>query len=229
MSSNQLAFFIGLFGSIHCVGMCGPLVFAIPVIENKWWLIVADRVLYNLGRVVTYTLLGLVIGIIGRQLWIYGLQQFVSIIAGMLIVLAATSRILKLHARNSRLTAMLFVPVNKLLTYALKHHDGHFVVGLINGLLPCGFVYLALVGAINTSSSLAAAQYMFWFGAGTFPLMLIATVSSGFITVPLRNRINKAIPYLMLVLGCWFIIRGFDINIPYLSPQNPAQGTSVCK
>jgi len=229
MSSNELAFFIGLFGSIHCIGMCGPLAFAIPVTENKWWLIIADKILYNLGRVVTYTLLGLVIGIIGRQLWIYGLQQWVSVIAGTLIVLAATSRILKLNIRNSRLTAKLFVPVNKLLAYALKHHDGHFIVGLINGLLPCGFVYLALAGAINAPSALTAAQYMFWFGTGTFPLMLIATVGSGFITVPLRIKINKAIPYLMLVLGCWFVIRGLDINVPYLSPKNPAQGISVCK
>lgn len=229
MSSNELALFIGLFGSIHCVGMCGPLAFAIPVIENKWWLVIADKILYNLGRIVTYTLLGLVIGIIGRQLWIYGLQQLVSVITGTLIVLAATSRILKLHIRNSRLTAKLFVPVNKLLAYALKHHDGHFIIGLINGLLPCGFVYLALAGAINTPSSLAAAQYMFWFGTGTFPLMLIATVGSNFITVPLRSKINKAIPYLMLALGCWFVIRGLDINIPYLSPKNPAQGILICK
>src|ERR1700760_2968988 len=79
VSSNELAFFIGLFGSIHCIGMCGPLAFAIPVIENKWWLIVADKVLYNLGRIVTYTLLGLLMGFIGRQLWIFGLQQFICI------------------------------------------------------------------------------------------------------------------------------------------------------
>ena len=229
MSSNELAFFIGLFGSIHCIGMCGPLAFAVPVIGNKWWMIVIDRILYNFGRIVTYTLLGLLIGFIGKQLWIYGLQQFISVISGVLIVLAAAGRIFKLHTTNSRLVSRLFIPVNKLLAYALKHHDGHFVVGLINGLLPCGFVYLALAGAIDMPSPSASAQYMFWFGVGTFPLMLIATVGSGFITPLLRKKVNKAIPYLMLALGLWFIIRGFDINIPYLSPQNPGRGVSVCK
>lgn len=228
MSNNEIAFFVGLFGSIHCIGMCGPLAFAIPVIENKWWLIVADKVLYNLGRIVTYTLLGLLIGFIGRQLWIFGLQQFICVISGILIVLAAISRIFKLHAVNTRFIAKFFLPVNRLLAYALQHHGGHFVIGLINGLLPCGFVYLALVGAINTSTPSIAGKYMFWFGAGTFPLMLIATVSSGFITPRLRNKINKGIPYIMIILGCWFIVRGLGINIPYLSPKNPSHGIGIC-
>ena len=65
MTNTELAFFIGLFGSIHCIGMCGPLAFAVPVINNKWWLVVADKFIYNLGRVITYTLLGLLIGLIG--------------------------------------------------------------------------------------------------------------------------------------------------------------------
>lgn len=229
MSTSALAFFIGLFGSIHCIGMCGPLAFAVPVTGNKWWLVITDRALYNLGRVVTYSLLGLLIGFIGRQLWVFGLQQVVCMVSGTIILLISIGRIFKLQFTGGRFTSKLFKPVNKLLGYALRHHAGHFAVGIINGLLPCGFVYVALTGAMNEVSPLSAAQYMFCFGMGTFPLMLIATVSSGFITLPLRNKLNKAIPYFMLILACWFIIRGLELNIPYLSPGKPGVGISICR
>ena len=228
MSNNTIAFFIGLFGSIHCIGMCGPLAFAVPTINNKWWLIISDKMLYNIGRIITYSFLGLVVGFIGRQFWIAGLQQGVSLASGLLIIMASFSRLFKVRIKDSVILSKLLIPVNRLLNYALQHHSGHLVIGLLNGFLPCGFVYLALVGAINTSSPLASAQFMFWFGAGTFPLMLIATVSSGFIRPILRRRINKAMPYLMVCLGFWFILRGLGMNIPYLSPPKQTSGVTIC-
>lgn len=224
MSNNEIAFFIGLFGSVHCVGMCGPLALAVPSFQTRWWLIVSDKLLYNIGRVITYSFLGLLIGFIGRQLWLSGLQQGVSIVSGLLIILAGFSRILKIHLPGSK----FLLPVNRLLNYALRHKAGHLVVGLLNGFLPCGFVYLALVGAINTPSPIAASAYMFWFGIGTFPLMLLAMVGSGFISPAIRRRINKAMPYLMVCLGLWFMLRGMGLNIPYLSPQKQASGISEC-
>ena len=122
----------------------------------------------------------------------------------------------------------IMLPFNQALTYALKHHSGHFVVGLLNGFLPCGFVYLALVGAVNTSSPFASAQYMFWFGMGTFPLMLAATVSSGFIGPVVRRRINRGMPYIMVCLGLWFLVRGLGLNIPYVSPAKQDSGVPIC-
>ena len=228
MSNGEIAFFIGLFGSVHCIGMCGPLAFAVPTVRNEWWLIVADKVLYNIGRIVTYSFLGLLVGIIGKQLWMYGLQQGVSLASGLLIVMAGFSRLFKVRAKNNRFLAVFLLPVQRLLNYALQHRAGHFVVGLLNGFLPCGFVYLALVGAINTSSPYASAQFMFWFGAGTFPLMLLATVSSGFVGPVLRRRINSAMPYLIICLGFWFILRGMNLNIPYLSPAKQSSGINIC-
>lgn len=228
MTNTEVAFFIGLFGSIHCIGMCGPLAFAVPVINNKWWLVVADKFIYNLGRVITYTLLGLLIGLIGKQLWLYGLQQGVTLVSGLLIIMAAFARLFKMHLKTNGVMSRIMQPFNRLLSYALTHHAGHFIVGLLNGFLPCGFVYLALVGAINSTSPIASAQFMFWFGMGTFPLMLIATVSSGFIGVPLRRRINKLMPYFMVCLGFWFILRGLNLDIPYLSPPNQTVGVTVC-
>ena len=228
MSNNWIAFFVGLFGSVHCIGMCGPLAFAVPSIQERWWPLVADKMMYNFGRIITYSALGLLAGFIGKQLWLLGLQQGISLLSGLFVLLAGCSRIFKIRMAKNGFSSFFVLPVNSLLKFALNHKAGHFFVGILNGLLPCGFVYLALVGAINNSSPAAAAFYMFWFGAGTFPLMLLATVSTGFAGPVIRRRINKTIPYFMVFLGIWFILRGTNLNIPYLSPAKTPSG-NICR
>ncbi|XHR96058.1 sulfite exporter TauE/SafE family protein [Mucilaginibacter sp. UC70_90] len=228
MSPSQIAFFIGLFGSVHCIGMCGPLAFAIPINHNSFWLLLWDKLAYNFGRTISYATLGLITGLIGKQLWLSGLQQGVSIISGILILLAAGSRLWKLKIRNKSSDNWLLKPFNALLTYALQHRAGHLAIGLLNGFLPCGFVYLALIGAVNTSSVGASVQYMIWFGLGTLPLMLAVTVGSGFVNQGIRRKMNRMVPYFMLCLGVWFLLRGLALDIPYLSPPS-ASGTVICK
>lgn len=228
MSPSQIAFFIGLFGSVHCIGMCGPLAFAIPVNHSSFWLLLWDKLVYNLGRTISYATLGLITGLIGKQLWLSGLQQGVSIISGILVLLAAGSRLWKLKIRNKSSGNWLLKPFNALLTYALQHRAGHLAIGLLNGFLPCGFVYLALIGAVNTSSVGASVQYMIWFGLGTLPLMLAVTVGSGFVNQGVRRKMNRMVPYFMLCLGVWFLLRGLALDIPYLSPPS-AGGTVICK
>lgn len=227
MTDLQVAFFIGLFGSIHCVGMCGPLALALPVNNGGTLWLVFDKLVYQLGRVISYTLLGVIIGLIGKQVWLLGVQQSVSIISGVLIIAAALTRLFKwrfFNQKNSGPAAL----INRSLVYALQHKWGHLFIGMLNGLLPCGFVYLALVGAVNTPSVLSSAKYMFWFGIGTLPLMFIAAVSTGFFSLNIRRKLNAIIPYFMLGLGVWFIMRGLSLNIAYLSPTiNVEQG--VCQ
>ncbi|WP_306550044.1 sulfite exporter TauE/SafE family protein [Daejeonella sp.] len=228
MNYNELAFFTGLFGSIHCVGMCGPLAFAVPSFHKNRWLIILDKLVYNLGRTLTYTLLGIIIGLIGRQLWLAGIQSSLSILTGVFIILAASSRILKISFGNGKWVSKMVQPFNKLLSYAMRHKAGHLITGILNGFLPCGFVYLAMAGALNTGSVMSSAQYMFFFGLGTLPLMLAAMVSTGLAGLAFRRRINKAIPFAMLGLGVWFILRGLNLDIPYLSPEKVNEGVEVC-
>ncbi|GGB18309.1 membrane protein [Mucilaginibacter rubeus] len=187
-----------------------------------------DKLVYNLGRTISYATLGLITGLIGKQLWLSGLQQGVSIISGILILLAAGSRLWKLKISNKSTGNWLLKPFNALLTYALQHRAGHLAIGLLNGFLPCGFVYLALIGAVNTSSVGASVQYMVWFGLGTLPLMLAVTVGSGFVNQGVRRKMNRVVPYFMLCLGAWFLLRGLALDIPYLSPPS-ASGTVICK
>jgi len=228
MNYNELAFFTGLFGSIHCVGMCGPLAFAVPSFHENRWLILFDKLVYNLGRTLTYTLLGVLIGLIGRQLWLAGIQSSISILTGVFIILAASSRILKISYGNGKWVSKIVQPFNKLLSYAMRHKAGHLITGILNGFLPCGFVYLAMAGALNTGSVMASAQYMLFFGLGTLPLMLAAMVSTGLAGPAFRRRINKAIPFVMMGLGVWFILRGLNLDIPYLSPEKVNEGVEVC-
>lgn len=224
LSDNAVAFYIGLFGSIHCIGMCGPLAFAIPAGGDSKWLLLWDKLIYQLGRVCSYFLLGLIIGLMGKQLWLLGMQRGVSLLSGMLIILAAMARWLKLSLFHPSKPNRLLGSVNKLIVYALQRRWGHFAIGALNGLLPCGFVYIALLGAANTHSVTTATQYMASFGAGTLPLMLLAAIGSGFVSAPLRRRLNRVIPYFMVCLGFWFILRGLNLNIPYLSPMVEVSG-----
>lgn len=225
MNYEALAFFTGLFGSIHCVGMCGPLAFAVPSFHAHRGLIILDKLLYQFGRIITYSFLGLIIGFIGQQLWLAGLQQGISILTGVLILAAAFSRLFK---KAVNLNLPLLNPINKLINYALQHKANHLICGILNGFLPCGFVYLALAGAVNMPEVSQATAYMFWFGMGTLPIMLVSSISMGLLSPLFRKRANKVVPYFMLFLGIWFVLRGLSLDIPYLSPAKPAE-TVVCK
>ena len=226
MSYQNLAFMIGLLGSIHCVGMCGPLAFAVPSLQQGWGYLLLNKLSYQAGRIVSYCLLGVLIGLMGRQIMLSGIQQGVSILSGLLILIAAFSRIFKFSLGKT--DSLLLKPFNQLFGYALKHRANHLIIGVINGFLPCGFVYMAMAGALNTGNVSTAVTYMFWYGLGTLPLMFIAGISAGFTTALFRKKINRFVPYLMLCLGVWFILRGTTLNIPYLSPAQPAT-TIDCK
>jgi sulfite exporter TauE/SafE len=225
MNEIYLAFMIGLLGSVHCIGMCGPLAFAVPSLKKGAGWLMLDKTLYQAGRIISYCVLGLIIGLIGNQLWMAGLQQGVSIFTGLLILMAACSRIFKIAYRTD--SNILLKPFHRLFGYALQHKANHLIIGMINGLLPCGFVYLALAGAVNMPTTTGAIKYMFFFGLGTAPLMLIAAMTAGLTGVIMRKNINRVVPYLMVCLGIWFILRGLELNIPYLSPA-PHAAAATC-
>lgn len=218
MNHLQLAFILGLLGSLHCVGMCGPLAFALEDKSESKLQMITQKVTYNLGRAISYAFLGLLIGLIGKQLWIAGLQQGISILSGTLIIIATLPRLLPLFKLEIYSPKFLVNGVNKLLSKAITNKAGHFYVGLLNGFLPCGFVYLGLATAVNTSSALQSSLFMFFFGLGTMPLMLAAMVGFNFAKPSVRYQINRILPILTIFLGIWFIFRGLNLGIPFLSP-----------
>jgi uncharacterized protein len=212
-------FLLGFLGSLHCIGMCGPIVLALPLKGSKDTL---KRILYNGGRVITYSVMGLGAGFIGSRCFMAGLQQDMSIIFGASIILyVIIPSSLKTKVSSSSFMSVLYRPVKKHIgkLFAARNSVSFLSMGLLNGLLPCGFVYMALAASVVTGTPLKGASAMALFGLGTVPALFFFSIASGFFTISLRNRIKKYMPALAVVLGVIFILRGLNLGIPYVSPK----------
>ena len=215
------ALVMGAIGSLHCVGMCGPLALSLPVLSVQPATKMLATLLYNLGRVVTYTILGAVLGLIGASFALAGFQQALSIISGSLIILYLVwPRSKWLLAGNSNVQ-QFFQTIRNYLgkLFTRKNYQSVFFIGVLNGLLPCGLVYMAIAGAVSTASVYKSSLFMAAFGLGTLPMMWSVAFFGSVIGFKTRTSIRKAYPYLLFIMACFLIIRGMGLGIPYLSPD----------
>ncbi|HEV2395025.1 MAG TPA: sulfite exporter TauE/SafE family protein [Verrucomicrobiae bacterium] len=220
------ALVLGLVGSLHCAGMCGPLGLALPHAGATPSAFFAGRVAYNMGRILTYCALGLLFGLVGRSLVLAGIQRWVSIGLGLALLGALFgSRKLALWRPVTGLVEQLKSRMALLLRRRSFASLG--LLGLLNGLLPCGLVYVACAGATATGGILAAAQYMAAFGIGTVPLMLAIGLSGKLVPISWRLQLRKAIPISVFLLATLLILRGMSLGIPYVSPDLSG-GKSAC-
>lgn len=203
-------FIVGLFGSLHCIGMCGPIALAVPRFPLS----------YNLGRVLTYSILGLGMGLAGSVVRLTGLQQGLSIATGLVVILAAVYTLNK-----HRFSATVNVPnLSGFLSAKMRplwQGDTRFhmlAIGMLNGILPCGFVYVGLAGALTVADPVDSTLYMALFGLGTVPAMLAMTVAGMRISAEVRTRLHRAMPWLAIVLGILMVLRGMELGIPMISP-----------
>ena len=219
------ALMLGLAGSLHCVGMCGPIALALPRPANPGALI-PGRLLYNIGRMLTYAGLGLLFGWMGQTLLMAGWQRALSISSGLLILLyLLSSKLARGHWSLESTLLRVVAPVQHRLGRLLKQgsQSGLFTIGLLNGLLPCGLVYVALAGAAATGSALYGAAFMLIFGLGTTPMMLAISLAGPALYGRLRGRFQNVIPLALGVMAVLFILRGLELGIPYVSPNLTAQ------
>ena len=221
------ALLLGLAGSLHCVGMCGPLAIALPHAPgSSATSVLGGRLLYNLGRVLTYAALGALFGLLGQTLLMAGWQRALSISAGVLILAYLLSARLG-RGRWSLESAALRVvaPVQRVLGRLLKQASarGLLAIGLLNGLLPCGLVYVALAGAAATGAAWSGAAFMAAFGLGTVPMMLALSLAGPSIYRRFRGRFQAVIPLALGVMAVLLILRGLELGIPYVSPDLGAQ------
>jgi sulfite exporter TauE/SafE len=218
------AFLIGFIGSFHCIGMCGPIALSLPYQDVTKIKTAANVLLYNSGRVFTYSFLGLVFGLIGQGIALAGFQQWLSIGLGILMLLAAFS-ILNLEKNIIKIPFLekIFKRVRfhlgRLLAQKSQKKQTLFLVGVLNGFLPCGLVYLAIVGAIATGDIFKGSFYMGIFGIGTIPMMLSVALIGNLVSLKFRKNIQKMIPFLLFTMAVLFILRGMNLGIPYLSPE----------
>ena len=215
------AFILGLLGSFHCVGMCGPIAFMLPVDRSNTFKKITQIAIYHFGRLLAYSIIGLVFGLIGKSLYIFGFQQQLTIIIGVLMILVVLIPQQTFNKYNfSRPVYRLISKVKSALGSAMKKKtmDTFLTIGFLNGFLPCGLVYMALFAAIAGGNALNGILYMAVFGLGTIPLMTTTIYFSQFLKGKARQRIQKAIPVFVILIGALFILRGLGLGIPYLSP-----------
>lgn len=208
-------------GSFHCIGMCGPIAFMLPVDRSNSFRKISQIATYHLGRLMAYALIGLFFGLIGKSLYIFGLQQQLSVFIGILMIIAVlipAKIINKYHL--SEPVYRLIGKVKSSLGQALKKKtaDTFLTIGFLNGFLPCGLVYMAVFASIAFQNALQGSLYMVLFGLGTIPLMTSAIYLGKFLNTSIKIRIQKAIPVFVVVIGLLFILRGLGLGIPYISP-----------
>ena len=203
--------------------MCGPIAFVLPVDKTNKIKTFFGTSLYHIGRLLSYSLIGFLFGLLGKGLYLAGFQQRLSILIGVvmiLIVLIPTRSLNKFHLTRplykiiGQVKTKLGLYLNKSSMKAL------FSIGFFNGFLPCGLVYMALLGSISMGSATEGALYMAVFGLGTVPLMTGAVYLGNFLKISVRNKIQKAIPIFVVIIGLLFILRGMGLGIPYVSPAD---------
>ncbi|GAB4291785.1 MAG: sulfite exporter TauE/SafE family protein [Ignavibacteriaceae bacterium] len=213
---------IGFFGSFHCIGMCGPIAIALPVPNSSNISFFAGRILYNIGRIVTYSFLGAIFGLIGSGFYIAGFQQSVSVAIGLIILIYLFIPFeFKKFLRQLPVTEKVKKPIQRIISELFSKNTLPvlFLIGLLNGLLPCGFVYVAIGGAVAAGDAITGSAFMMLFGFGTVPAMFAASVFGKFINLNIRRKINRTIPVFAAILAIIFILRGLNLGIPYLSPN----------
>ncbi|WP_207515684.1 sulfite exporter TauE/SafE family protein [Longitalea luteola] len=211
---------LGLVSSFHCVGMCGPLALALPVHRLQRTQQVIAVILYNTGRVITYAALGALFGWLGRRIYIAGFQQWFSIAMGVIILLLAFFYYYQQRPFSPGWLRNFHSSIQNgmgrlLLSPRLPHY---LLLGMANGLLPCGMVYLAIAGTLSTGSMGESVLFMTFFGAGTLPAMLILSFLGFRIKLSLRQQFKKAVPFIIAGMAVLLILRGLNLGIPFVSP-----------
>lgn len=226
---------IGFLGSAHCVAMCGPLALALPISRKNKWSSISGMILYHIGKLSMYALLGLLFGILGKSLELSGLQQRVSIIAGVLILIAVL--IPQLKHQNNAVIAFLYRtilnPVQAQMARLIKQNRSQalLLIGFFNGLLPCGLIYIALMGSLSTGDLFEGALFMFGFGLGTIPALASLQFAGQLTNSKIPAKIRSIFPILMIFAAIFFILRGSGLGIPFISPSDGALtfGSEACR
>jgi sulfite exporter TauE/SafE len=202
--------------------MCGPIAIAIPLSDRSWIARISGGLLYNTGRALTYALLGLIFGLAGMGLSLGGMQQWASIALGGIMILSVLApRILRLGDAGRRIGDLAAGKLKALFgrLFRLRTFGSLLALGLLNGFLPCGLVYVALAGALVSGTAGSGALFMFLFGLGTLPMMLGISLAGNLLSSRFRARVSRIVPWFIIVLGLVFILRGMNLGIPYLSPE----------
>jgi uncharacterized protein len=220
---------LGLVGSFHCAGMCGPIACALPLSRTDKARLMLESVYFHLTRVLTYALLGLVLGLLGTGLFILNIQKYMLLLMGAVFIFIGLSNILPFFQFKNLLSGFSLPGILKDAWARAFRNNGILSVmtlGFLNGLIPCGLVYAALGIALFAGSLTEAALYMTFFGAGTLPMMITLTSGVSLGRSRWKHKIRKIYPFMFLFIGALMLMRALQIEIPlnldlWESFQNP--------
>ena len=220
---------IGLLGSLHCIGMCGAIALALPLGDHSVSARVMSGLLYNLGRTVTYGFLGILFGLLGLGFVLWGMQRWVSIAVGIIMIGSVLLPVLFTRFSLAGQVSGLMAPLRHALgrLFGSRSFGAVFLIGILNGFLPCGLVYIALAGAMLASGPVEGAVYMVLFGAGTIPALLAVSLLGNAFSRRFRGLTSKIIPVVIVLIGALFILRGLNLGIPYVSPRMEQPAAAV--
>ena len=215
------AFVMGLAGSLHCIGMCGPLALSLPVSHDNNLSRISGGLIYNSGRILSYAAMGLLFGSLGSLVIATKWQSGLSIVLGIIILLYLLFPKKYLHFSTSTILGKPFMLLRQQLgkLFQSKRLSSLLFIGVLNGFLPCGLVYLALTSSVISASPVNGGMFMLFFGLGTFPMMFATVLMGNYLNQSLRQKIHKAVPALLFFMAVLLILRGMNLGIPFISPE----------
>jgi uncharacterized protein len=227
-----LVFVAGILGAGHCLGMCGPFALAIGSASASWSGALGRQLLYTLGRVFTYGVLGAAAGFCGSRMTlrlpaVVNVPATLAIIAGVLLIyqgLKATG----LFQRRVAGAAGTPCLAGGFLGQFLRQHgtSGVFLAGVFTGFLPCGLLYGMLALAMSTHSMVWGSATMVVFGAGTAPALILAGVSGRLMNLWARKWLYAAAAWCLILTGAVSVARGASF---LTIGSKPAAGCPMCR
>jgi len=214
---------LGLVGSFHCAGMCGPIALALPLKNETLLTRIISTLTYNIGKIITYAVLGLFFGIVGQGLQLAGFQKFISVLMGSIMIFSIiTPAIFKNRFNSEKFTFSFIGKIKSNLSrhFSKTSYTSLFTIGVLNGLLPCGLVYMAIAIAIASTNIFLGSLTMIFFGLGTMPMLMAISILGSSVNLKFRRLINKTIPYIVVLIGLLFVLRGLNLGIKYISPDD---------
>lgn len=221
------AIIMGLAGSLHCAGMCSPL--AVAVTSKKPFLL--SGIIYNSGRVLVYALLGALAATFGSALHLAPYQQTISIALGIAFLIIGmglfSAQVPYLGVWVVKFTSYL----KKLFGKALQHKSSFttFLLGMINGLLPCGLTYLALSACLILPSASEGFLFMIFFGFGTWPVMVGFTRLLNFAFLKNPLSLGKFSKLAMVAIGCLLLFRVWFVHPHHSNEMVNSNASVICK
>jgi len=213
-----MAFLMGFTGSLHCAGMCGPIVWIMPFQVFSGFQKILAIVLYHIGRISVYALMAVLLHSF-KGLFDPRVQQYVSIFSGVLLLIAGMLTFVPGH--NIKFKLPWSEPVKKMLGKVIGNPGMGAITaaGVLNGLLPCGLVYMALSATMVMPAATDAAVLMYVFGVGTMPMLVGITLLKSKMNFVKGVQIKRLAPVIVFSFGMLFVLRGLNLGIPYLSPK----------